>query len=100
VTLPYPFLPSLSTFTLLDSTTIFFCVTSKEARARGDADTFEVSYDQLDLGQQIGKGAFGRVFLARAEAIAGIPGYITVAVKKLKREYFDCMKHAAELFRF
>ncbi|PSN56629.1 hypothetical protein C0J52_11278 [Blattella germanica] len=42
----------------------------EEAKARGDADTFEVSYDRLELGRQIGKGAFGRVFLARAEAIA------------------------------
>ncbi|PNF43435.1 hypothetical protein B7P43_G12542 [Cryptotermes secundus] len=58
----------------------------EEAKARGDADTFEVSYDRLELGRQIGKGAFGRVFLARAEAIAGIPGYITVAVKKLKHK--------------
>lgn len=65
----------------------------KEAKARGDADTFEVSYNRLELGRQIGKGAFGRVFVARAEAIAGIPGYITVAVKKLKREYSDFMKH-------
>jgi hypothetical protein len=71
-------------------------VLSKEAKARGDADTFEVSYDRLELGRQIGKGAFGRVFLARAEAIAGIPGYITVAVKKLKRECSDFVKYVAE----
>ncbi|XP_021924805.1 platelet-derived growth factor receptor beta-like [Zootermopsis nevadensis] len=58
----------------------------EDAKARGDADTFELSYDRLQLGRQIGKGAFGRVFLARAEAIAGIPGYITVAVKKLKHK--------------
>ncbi|KAJ9585160.1 hypothetical protein L9F63_003051, partial [Diploptera punctata] len=58
----------------------------EEAQARGDADVFEVSYSRLELGRQIGKGAFGRVFLARAEAIAGIPGYLTVAVKKLKNK--------------
>jgi hypothetical protein len=51
-----------------------------------------VSYDRLELGRQIGKGAFGRVFLARAEAIAGIQGFITVAVKKLKRECSDFVK--------
>jgi serine/threonine protein kinase len=58
----------------------------EEAKARGDADTFEVSHDRLELGRQIGKGAFGRVFVARAEAIVGIPGYSTVAVKKLKNK--------------
>jgi heme-degrading monooxygenase HmoA len=56
-----------------------------------------VSYDRLELGRQIGKGAFGRVFLARAEAIAGIPGYITVAVKKLKRECSDFVKYMAKI---
>lgn len=55
-----------------------------------------MSYDRLELGRQIGKGAFGRVFLARAEAIAGIPGFMTVAVKKLKRKYFDFMKNNVE----
>jgi serine/threonine protein kinase len=59
---------------------------TEEAKARGDADIFEVSYDRLELGRQIGEGAFGRVFLARAEAITGIPGYITVAVKNLKHK--------------
>jgi len=67
----------------------------KEAKARGDADTFEVSHDRLELGRQIGKGAFGRVFVARAEAIVGIPGYSTVAVKKLKSECFQFMNHTA-----
>jgi len=68
---------------------------SKEAKARGDADRFEVSHDRLELGQQIGKGAFGCVFLARAEAIIGIPGYSIVAVKKLKSECFHFMNHTA-----
>lgn len=58
----------------------------EEAKARGDADTFEISHDRLELGRQIGKGAFGRVFVARAEAIVGIPGYSIVAVKKLKNK--------------
>jgi hypothetical protein len=52
------------------------------------------------MGRQIGKGAFGRVFLARAEAIAGIPGYITVAVKKLKRKCSECsgfVKYVAKI---
>lgn len=72
-----------------------FCFMLKEAKARGDADTFEVSHDRLELGRQIGKGAFGRVFVARAEAIVGIPGYSTVAVKKLKSECFQFMNHTA-----
>ncbi|XP_046993876.1 proto-oncogene tyrosine-protein kinase receptor Ret-like [Schistocerca americana] len=56
----------------------------EEAKARGEVDTFEVSYERLQLGRQIGKGDFGRVFLARAEAVGGVPGWRTVAVKKLK----------------
>jgi len=70
---------------------------SKEAKARGDADKFEVSHDRLELGRQIGKGAFGCVFIARAEAIVGIPGYSIVAVKKLKSECFHFMNHTAVL---
>ncbi|XP_046677058.1 uncharacterized protein LOC124365149 [Homalodisca vitripennis] len=34
----------------------------EEARVRGEADDYEVSYSRLALGRQIGKGAFGRVF--------------------------------------
>ncbi|XP_067002326.2 vascular endothelial growth factor receptor 1 isoform X2 [Anabrus simplex] len=57
----------------------------EEAKLRGEVDKFEVSYSRLQLGRQIGKGAFGCVFLARAHAIAGCPGLMTVAVKKLKQ---------------
>lgn len=56
----------------------------EEAKARGDADTFEMSYTRLLLGRQVGKGAFGRVFIAQAEALGGQPGFHTVAVKKLR----------------
>ncbi|XP_054283321.1 fibroblast growth factor receptor-like [Macrosteles quadrilineatus] len=58
----------------------------EEARQKGEADGYEVSYNRLALGRQIGKGAFGRVFLARAEAIAGVAGSSIVAVKKLKHK--------------
>ncbi|XP_069691474.1 fibroblast growth factor receptor 2 isoform X2 [Periplaneta americana] len=72
--------------TLQETNVIYVEKEIVDAKARGDADIFEVSYTRLDLGRQIGKGAFGRVYLARADAIAGIPGYTTVAVKKLKHK--------------
>lgn len=56
----------------------------QDARAKGEADSYEIGYSRLTFGREIGKGAFGRVFLAEAEAIAGVPGVMTVAVKKLK----------------
>uniref|UniRef100_A0A1B6DW38 Protein kinase domain-containing protein n=1 Tax=Clastoptera arizonana TaxID=38151 RepID=A0A1B6DW38_9HEMI len=56
----------------------------EEARARGEADAYEIGYSRLTFGREIGKGAFGRVFIAEAEAIAGHQGVMTVAVKKLK----------------
>ncbi|XP_075237846.1 fibroblast growth factor receptor 1-like [Lycorma delicatula] len=56
----------------------------EDAKAKGEADNFEISYSRIILGKEIGKGAFGRVFLAQAEAIGNLPGFTTVAVKKLK----------------
>jgi hypothetical protein len=55
-----------------------------------------VSRDRLELGHQIGKGAFGHVFVARAEAIVGNPGYSMVAVKKLKSECFHSKNQNAK----
>lgn len=55
-----------------------------EARARGEADMLEVPHSCLTIGREIGKGAFGRVFIARAENIGGKPGGLVVAVKQLK----------------
>lgn len=59
-----------------------------EARARGDADLLEVPHSCLTIGREIGKGAFGRVYIARADNINGIQGSQVVAVKKLKSLYF------------
>ncbi|KAF4526414.1 hypothetical protein B566_EDAN017458, partial [Ephemera danica] len=43
-----------------------------------------VSYDRIHLGKQIGRGAFGRVFLARIDSVNGTPIDKMIAVKKLK----------------
>lgn len=61
-----------------------------EARARGDADMLEVPHSCLTIGREIGKGAFGRVFIARADNICGTPGGQVVAVKQLKSMCFVC----------
>lgn len=58
-----------------------------EARARGEADMLEVPHSCLTIGREIGKGAFGRVFIARADNICGKPGGQVVAVKQLKSKY-------------
>lgn len=55
-----------------------------EARAKGEADLLEIPHCALHLGSEIGKGAFGRVYIARADNILGKPGSQLVAVKKLK----------------
>lgn len=55
-----------------------------EAIARGEADDYEISHYFIHLGSEIGQGAFGRVFRARADNIGGYASQI-VAVKQLKR---------------
>lgn len=59
----------------------------QEARSRGEADLLELPHSCLTIGREIGKGAFGRVFIARADNICGKPGTQVVAVKQLKSEY-------------
>lgn len=53
-----------------------------------DAEWFEISHSQIrEMGREIGKGAFGRVFIAR---ISDIPGKLSsqiVAIKKLKSKF-------------
>lgn len=44
----------------------------------------EVAHTCLRIGREIGKGAFGRVFMASAVNIAGCPDPLIVAVKQLK----------------
>lgn len=46
----------------------------------------EVAHANVTLGREIGKGAFGRVFIARADNICGRLGSQMVAVKQLKSE--------------
>jgi Protein tyrosine and serine/threonine kinase len=43
----------------------------------------------LTIGREIGKGAFGRVFIARAEKIGMKQGAQIVAIKQLKSESVD-----------
>lgn len=46
----------------------------------------EVPHASVTMGHEIGKGAFGRVFIARATNICGRIGTQMVAVKQLKSE--------------
>ncbi|XP_035909660.1 mast/stem cell growth factor receptor Kit isoform X2 [Anopheles stephensi] len=55
------------------------------ARARGDADYLEVPHACLRIGREIGKGAFGRVFMASAVKLPGLNGPKIVAIKQLKK---------------
>lgn len=63
-----------------------------EAIARGDADEFEISHYFIHLGSEIGQGAFGRVFRARADNVGGRSGSQIVAVKQLRRESYKYNK--------
>lgn len=57
-----------------------------DAIARGEADPLlEVQHSCLRIGREIGKGAFGRVYLASATKLVGFSGPVTVAVKQLKK---------------
>ncbi|XP_050072569.1 uncharacterized protein LOC126560654 [Anopheles maculipalpis] len=55
------------------------------ARARGDADYLEVPHSCLRIGREIGKGAFGRVFMASAVKLPAFNGPKIVAIKQLKK---------------
>lgn len=55
---------------------------------RGEADHLEIPRTCLKMGGEIGKGAFGRVFIARAENIGSRPGSQLVAVKQLKSKFY------------
>ncbi|XP_048580114.1 uncharacterized protein LOC116615717 isoform X2 [Nematostella vectensis] len=56
----------------------------QEAIVIGEADQYEFGFHRLDIGGQIGTGAFGTVFVADAYDIHGNEGPTTVAVKILK----------------
>lgn len=64
----------------------------QEARLRGEADHLEIPRTSLTIGREIGKGAFGRVFVARADNIGGKPGRQLVAVKQLKSKWAQFTK--------
>lgn len=66
-----------------------------EAQARGEADLLEIPHSSLTIGREIGKGAFGRVFIARAENI-NQQGSQVVAVKKLKSLYFHAIQISSQ----
>lgn len=52
----------------------------------GEPDEWEVEYDMIVLGEEIGSGAFGTVCKANASTLPGYPDQrdIVVAVKTLK----------------
>ena len=55
----------------------------QEAVETGEADEFEFGYHRLELKRVLGKGAFGKVFLAEAYGIGGNEKTNLVAVKVL-----------------
>lgn len=67
-----------------------------EARAKGEADLLEVPQSCLRIGREIGKGAFGRVFIASASKLPNCDGPKVVAVKQLKK----CPKRMPEFEEF
>ncbi|XP_055858482.1 vascular endothelial growth factor receptor 1 [Episyrphus balteatus] len=55
-----------------------------DAQYNGLADIFEVPHSAVCIGQEIGVGAFGRVFKATARNLLRMRGTTIVAVKQLK----------------
>ena len=47
---------------------------------------WEIASTKIDLQNILGSGSFGEVWKAVVSGLKGIPGEITVAVKKLKRK--------------
>lgn len=53
-----------------------------------DEDWFEIPHSSIrEIGREIGKGAFGRVYVARISDIPGKLNSQVVAIKKLKSEF-------------
>lgn len=59
-------------------------------------DGYEVSPSCLSIGPEIGKGAFGRVFIALAHNADGLGNTVTVAVKSLRKRHTE--EEAEEFF--
>ncbi|XP_050328761.1 mast/stem cell growth factor receptor Kit [Bactrocera neohumeralis] len=57
----------------------------EEAQAKGLADVFEIPHSAIQIGPEIGEGAFGRVYKAVAVNIRRMRGSTVVAVKQLKK---------------
>lgn len=55
----------------------------QEAVETGEADEFEFGYHRLEFKRVLGKGAFGKVFLAEAYGVGGGQETSLVAVKVL-----------------
>lgn len=53
-----------------------------------DEDWFEIPHSSIkEIGREIGKGAFGRVYVGRISDIPGKLNSQVVAIKKLKSEF-------------
>ena len=75
----------------------------QEAMETGEADEYEVGYHRLELKRVLGKGAFGKVFLAEAYGLGESQDTTTlVAVKVLNGEFprlLLCFGWACERWR-
>ncbi|XP_012158328.1 fibroblast growth factor receptor 3 [Ceratitis capitata] len=57
----------------------------QEAQSKGLADVFEIPHSAIQIGPEVGEGAFGRVYKAVAVNLRRMRGRTVVAVKQLKK---------------
>ncbi len=59
-------------------------MTSQDSTYANFTANFTFPRDKIEIKTELGHGAFGKVLLAKANGIMGIPGETDVAVKTLK----------------
>lgn len=60
-------------------------------------DSYEIPRSRIQFIKEIGEGAFGQVFLAKAFNVGNQIGYTHVAVKTLRGRYF-CYEYIYIIF--
>lgn len=63
----------------------------QEAMEIGEADEYEVGYHRLELKRVLGKGAFGKVFLAEAYGLGESQDTTTLVAVKVLNGEFPCL---------